>query len=457
MRCWLLAIGLSGLLAAASACKTSASSSVITAASSTDPSGPRESSVDGMAYPAAGRAIKAQLSTSMSALVRALRTSNSPALKCEPLTSASLNRGTDCTVKASGANDLIHCYDLYYRDLEGHPEAEIRAATQTSCTVVAIDWPHVDSKLAAVIAPVLQAIAETTDAGFKIGRDKRLACDSAAGPWSCNWEGFTETRRYEIPFVLPRGMPKAVVEEGAVNDDGQAIPAKFADVVIKIGDESIKPQSFKASDDDLAAFKDYMKASHPEDFAAITSGLADYREDDPASVPPRCREGELHALLLYTGEGYREINAQLRKLKDGRIEGQMLSIGEMARLKVMISAANCARAGSARVVARGADLSAERLAKYVVGKTVQEPAFTSTTKGSDVLPQFRGNTKFFIIKAFGTDLSRFSTVTPEDTAEGEILILPGALFKVGARDVVRETVGSERDAQVTRIFLLQIP
>ena len=84
-------------------------------------------------------------------------------------------------------------------------------------------------------------------------------------------------------------------------------------------------------------------------------------------------------------------------------------------------------------VHRGANLTAEDLAKYVPGNEVTEPRYTSTSASSD--KAFKGNTQFAIMGKSGRDIS-FCSKYPD---EREILFPSNTPFKVLHREKVENT------------------
>lgn len=444
------------------ACKTTGDSSTSLKAADTiapPSSGPQVATTNGKAYPLDDQKVTDYLPLTLTEVMRNLQKEAHAALKCNSIPSESINQGFDCTLRDpvtmnALAQDNIQCYELYSIDFVGNPE-KIKAEADASCTIVGITWPQVSPGLSALLASEIGRIQGLEAHEYRVGGTKTLTCSDASGAWACRWDGFkTSPYEIEIPFSVPKNMPAATVEAGAKDDFERPLPAKADDYTIRIGDAVIAPRRFKASEDDLQT---YVASLDAETRAKINGTLDDYRSVNPDKIPKKCREGELKALLDYTADGYKIINTSLRALTvDGKIDGAAPSPALAARLKAAISALNCAKHGSAEVTARGAKLSAKKLERYVVGKTVVEPAFTSTTIGSQVLAAFQGNTSFYVIKAKGADLSGFSSINPESEAEGEILIQAGALFKVGARDVVKGKDEDGKPIDITRIFLLPI-
>jgi hypothetical protein len=128
---------------------------------------------------------------------------------------------------------------------------------------------------------------------------------------------------------------------------------------------------------------------------------------------------ELHHLKNYTGSGYREVNAALRK-------GE---VGESLMQRV-----NAINAGLSKLpsyhgqVTRFAQLKPEQWAKYEVGKTVEEQGFTSSSRRTDW--GWSGGTKFIIQSKNGKDVSHLS----HHPGEKEVLFRSNTRFRVTHRD-----------------------
>jgi len=76
---------------------------------------------------------------------------------------------------------------------------------------------------------------------------KKLNCEKHA-QWQCEWVGFGEVERLEIPFQMPKNLSKPVVEEGAKDDFGNPLPKSSKEVKIKIGNEEVFPATYQAPD-----------------------------------------------------------------------------------------------------------------------------------------------------------------------------------------------------------------
>jgi hypothetical protein len=127
---------------------------------------------------------------------------------------------------------------------------------------------------------------------------------------------------------------------------------------------------------------------------------------------------ELVAIRAYTGESWSSINAALR-LKDGKAllrQGRMIGAMRSGLAKLPTYSGRVTR-----TIGMSVDDAAKR---YVVGETVVEDGFTSTTKGPPV-KQREGNISISIESKTGRDVTSIAV-----HKEGEILFPPGTKFKV---------------------------
>lgn len=199
---------------------------------------------------------------------------------------------------------------------------------------------------------------------------------------------------------------------------GNLLPSRSSDYELKLPSGTIKPASYRAPASLLSEF--------------VNSLPADERDTSDHDEVEGCSKEEILAIFFYTGEGYRDVNKGLRGLP----QGQKIEPATDLAIRAVLSAVNCAKSSRPEVVVRGANLSAEKLAKYQKDAIIVEHAFTSTTMAREVVPEFRGNTEFRFIGAMGANLEGLGTMAEE--GEQELLLRPGTLFKVLDRHVEGE-------------------
>lgn len=145
------------------------------------------------------------------------------------------------------------------------------------------------------------------------------------------------------------------------------------------------------------------------------------------------KDENLVALYLYSMEGapgltYREVNHALRN-------GTPKEQAKLLPLAKTVAGALADLAPFKGNVFRGAQLTAEQLARYVPGATVQEPAFTSTSVDAKIARKFATEAKLpagktavvFTMESKGGGRELPFSRYP---GEREVLFAPGAAFQV---------------------------
>jgi ADP-ribosyltransferase exoenzyme len=153
--------------------------------------------------------------------------------------------------------------------------------------------------------------------------------------------------------------------------------------------------------------------------ASFTSLYRDRSTEATAPVgnapEPSLSEADLAAMKDYTGDGYAEINSQLRS---GVVTPEIRQRAEA------LSAALAKLPDYDGAVFRGTFLTEEQIAPYEPGTIREESAFTSTTR--DEREAFAGNTYFVITSKHGKDVSRYSRFPDQ----AEVLFDKGSRFYV---------------------------
>jgi hypothetical protein len=305
----------------------------------------------------------------------------------------------DCAIKAAASKDSIMCT---YR-IPAQPNR-----IEVYCEIKVSAWPQLAPELANVIAPEFIRLGFAKGPSFTSkGREGEMSCQEASGDWQCSLANFVQL---DQGITTPKKQ-SIKVPEGLKDEFGAPLPTRSQDYVLNLPSGSIKVATYRAPDEVLAAF---MEAMADEKNLSI----------DEESDAPRCKDAEKIALTYYTADGYKLINTGLRKLAQGEKPAREVELAILAA----ISGVNCAGLAKEHFVIRGANLSAEKLAKYQKDAIIVEHAFTSTSIDTEVLADFRGNTEFRIIEARGANLSDFGVWS--ENGERELLIAPGTLFKV---------------------------
>lgn len=307
-----------------------------------------------------------------------------------------------------------------------------------NCSYTAAAWPVVSSYLADKILPTLLDGAAAGQTTVELGGAKKLKCAKADAAWKCQYEGFGNSVEDFVAKRLvlrPADFGDLVPPAGAVDELGKPLPkgSKTSQVTLKGG--AVVAKTFKADQ----PTQDAMLAYLPDTDEAA---FKDHMENVGYTSP--CKPAEVFALMDYSMDGYKDVNAAMRKLNADANAAIDPTVD--TRVRSTISGVNCARKANAGVVVRGATLSPEKLARYKPGAFVVEPSFTSTTIGEEVHSSFEGNTEFQIFDAKGADLTNLSMLNEE--GEGELLFQAGSLFKVLAR---------EQDGELTIIKMAYIP
>lgn len=212
------------------------------------------------------------------------------------------------------------------------------------------------------------------------------------------------------------------VELGARDDDGTPLPTSSRDFVTELPSGPVKLRQHLATP---AQLKEYWSlASAPDDFERIFERDL---KDEPTFA--NCRKEELHALRQYASAAYLELNPVLREVRGGKVHGVKITPRQENEILITASAVRCIEEFAIDVTYRGANLSNEVRARFKVGATVVERAFTSTSP-TGIPDNFKGNTEFRIFDARGAKLGDVS----EQREENELLINAGTLFKVTAVD-----------------------
>ena len=163
------------------------------------------------------------------------------------------------------------------------------------------------------------------------------------------------------------------------------------------------------------------------EYEAQVKGLPELQ--DPNSPYYNIPIPELVAIRAYTGCGYQSENPALRDaVQDARNRLRPLILATVSGLNKMPDFVGN--------VARGSDLSAKILEKYVTGKRVTETAFTSSTyRALDAADRslmiFAAKNSHFIIHSIHGKKIDWLSQRP---AENEVLFLPGAEFDVISSD-----------------------
>ncbi|MGE0173490.1 MAG: ADP-ribosyltransferase [Oligoflexales bacterium] len=329
-------------------------------------------------------------------------------------------------------SDFIYCFGQSDTDIH----FDIAKLDNVNCSFTSSSWPKVSSYLATAVLPPLLAPA-ASGGSVVIGGKRKLACSNTRDSWECNYEGFEDSVRdflAERLVVRPDDFGSLTPPPGAKDEHGRPLPSSSQVSAVHVGMEAIVARTYKGNDGDLQRFMGYLP---DEEEAEMKAHIED------VNYHSHCQEAEVFSLLDYSSEGYRDINKGLRTfdVTPAAIEPQL-----DGRIRTTISAVNCAKKIRAGVVVRGATLSPEKLARYIPGAFITEPAFTSTTVGTDVHSSFAGNVEFQYFDAKGADLTNLSLLNEE--GEAELLFQAGTLFKVLTR---------EQEENLTIIKLIPIP
>ena len=147
---------------------------------------------------------------------------------------------------------------------------------------------------------------------------------------------------------------------------------------------------------------------------------------DAAETPPISPEGRA-GLDDYIGPGHKEINQALR--------GEIPLTPELQRRIDSVSGGLSELPPAPGVVFRGTELTEADLARYQPGQTVEEPAFTSTSR--DPSRTFRGNVEFTIDSVDGKYVAPFAP--PQFAPQEEVLFDRGTRFEVLSRTMNPQT------------------
>ena len=103
----------------------------------------------------------------------------------------------------------------------------------------------------------------------------------------------------KVAFVL------GVTVTGELDELSRPLPKSSAESKVQVGGEFVVAKTYKASDAVLKEFMTYLPIDSVKDFDAH---LAD------VGYKANCRNPEIYALMDYSGDGYKDVNAALRKL-----------------------------------------------------------------------------------------------------------------------------------------------
>jgi hypothetical protein len=307
------------------------------------------------------------------------------------------------------------------------------------CDFVSSDWPKLSSYLSTTVLNDLLKKSVTAAGDVSIGKKKQLNCNGAPN-WDCAFKGFdNDVKDYLAKrlVIRPVSIGSLTPARGELDELSRPLPKSSAESKVQVGGEFVVAKTYKASDAVLKEFMTYLPIDSVKDFDAH---LAD------VGYKANCRNPEIYALMDYSGDGYKDVNAALRKLDLEGAQSTKLDPVLNSRVRSTISGLNCAKKIKSGVVVRGATLSSDKLKRYEKGKFVVEPAFTSTTIGEETLLDFKGNVEFQIFDAVGADLTNLSL--RNENGEQELLFQAGSLFKV---------VGREEEGSLTVIKMVYAP
>jgi hypothetical protein len=229
--------------------------------------------------------------------------------------------------------------------------------------------------------------------------------------------------------VATSSVPAVVAAADEVTAKHPAFQQAVNSIAAEVATDIVATQQAPARDEAHEAFTEQWRGREVDAVALEEQFTIEYEDALEKVQRARAKEGwadvlagvsdeELAAIVLYTATNFVEWNDTLRSRDQGRLEQWGLGISMADR-------------GLSRLPAhegwvhRGVEsLPAEALAKYEIGKTVTEEAFTSSSYEQGA--QFTGKVQFNILSKEGRRIDALS----RSESEKEVLFRPNSKFIV---------------------------